>query len=476
LGRVDNQVKIRGYRIELGEIETVLSQFPSVGESVVVAREDRQSDKRLVAYVVLNQHPGTLGELRSYLEHKLPSYMLPSAIVQLEKLPLTPNGKTDRKALPLPDKTRLQLEAAYLAPSDETESMLAEIWKNVLGVNRAGTRDNFFELGGNSLLAARMFSETKRVFGKNLPLASLFQEATIEHVAALIRASEGNESTDWSSLVAIQAGGSKRPFFFIHGVGGNVLGFRGLAQLLGPDQPFYGLQAVGLNGKERPLTSVEAMAKHYVKALCRAQPEGSYLLGGLSFGGIVAFEMARQLQEQGREVACVALLDASAHLCGGNRKRRIQMHLGNLLSLSLSERLGYLRRMAKTGKRRIKSRIWKVGYELYRYKQDQLPKTLQNVKEINYQAAREYAIGPYPGRVALFRASDRPLLNRDDDLLGWDQFTAGVDLYRVPGDHLSMINEPHVRQLAEQLKLCFSRALQPDAALEAGQEEVTTVK
>lgn len=468
LGRVDKQIKIRGLRIELGEIEAVISENPAVRENVVIAIEDEPGDKRLVAYVVLNQVPRTrAGELRGNLERKLPAYMVPSAFVELDRLPLTPNGKVDRKALPRPERTELQ-RARFVAPRDEIESRLAQLWERVLGTAPVGVLDNFFELGGNSLVAARMFSETTRLFGKNLPLATLFREGTIEHLAGLLRDNVDDELKGrWSSLVSIQPGGSKHPFFCVHGVGGNVLTYRALAQYLGPDQPLYGLQSAGLDGKQTPHTTVEAMAAHYVEAICDLHPEGPYFLGGLSFGGIVAFEMARQLQKRGRKVACVALLDSPTEICGNGYKLRqkIAVHLDNLLRLSFKARFKYLSQIAKTGKRKIKSRIWRIGYRWYEDTRDQLPPALRNTKEINYQAAREYVLQSYRGRVALFRATDRSALDREDELLGWDKFASEVDLYLVPGDHVNMVNEPNVRVLAEKLNQCLDRAAPPRSAV-----------
>lgn len=461
LGRMDNQVKIRGLRIELGEIESVISQSPAVRENVVIVREDQPGDKRLVAYVVLNElSTARISELRTSLEQKVPAYMVPSAFVELDRLPLTPNGKVDRKALPPPDRTELQ-RARFVAPRDEIESKLAKLWERVLDTAPVGVTDSFFDLGGNSLLAARMFGETTRLFGKNLPLATLFREGTIEHLASLVRHKEDDELKGrWSSLVSIQPGGSKRPLFCVHGVGGNVLTYRTLAQYLGSDQPLYGLQSAGLDGKQTHHTTVEEMAAHYIEAIRDLQPEGPYFLGGLSFGGIVAFEMARQLQRRGRKVACVALLDSPTDICSTGYKlaQRIQAHFDNLLRLSFGARFKYLSQIARTGKRKLKSRIWRIGYRWYEDTQNRLPPALRNTKEINYHAAREYVLKSYPGRVALFRASDRTSLDREDELLGWDKFAAEVDLYCVPGDHVSMVNEPNVRVLAERLKECLDNA------------------
>ncbi|HYN80431.1 MAG TPA: AMP-binding protein, partial [Gemmatimonadaceae bacterium] len=283
LGRIDQQVKIRGFRIELGEIEVALLQHPAIEQVVVVAREDEPGDKRLVAYVVAQEGPAPtvseiisrmkgkvpqhlmadadvqkaplpdVSELRGFLKEKLPEYMVPSAFVMLHELPLTPNGKVDRRALPVPDQERPELERAFLAPRDTLELQLTKMWEKVLGVEPIGVKDNFFDLGGHSLLAVRLFAQIEKSFGRNLPLATLFQAPTIEQLADILR--QQGWTSRWSSLVPIQPGGSKPPFYCMHAGGGQVFFYRDLAHRLGPDQPFYGLQIRTLNGVQMPHTT-----------------------------------------------------------------------------------------------------------------------------------------------------------------------------------------------------------------------------
>jgi amino acid adenylation domain-containing protein len=217
VGRIDNQVKIRGFRIELGEIEAVLRQNPAVQDAVVIDQEYDLNDKRLVAYVVPSQEQVLpTSELRGYLKQKLPDHMVPSAFVWLEALPLTPNGKVDRRALPMPDRTR-SLEETFAPPLTPFEEELAGIWSEVLRLDSVGIHDNFFELGGHSLLAVRVLAQIEKTFGKNLPLATLFQSPTIEQLANILR--QKGWSAPCESLVVIQPGGSKRPLFFIHVLG-----------------------------------------------------------------------------------------------------------------------------------------------------------------------------------------------------------------------------------------------------------------
>jgi acyl carrier protein len=184
LGRIDHQVKIRGYRIELGEIETVLSEHRSVGESVVVAREDEAGDKRLVAYVIAGENGGPgISELHEYLKGKLPDYMIPSAFVMMDELPLTPNGKVDRRALPGPERSRDEVEGEYQAARTPVEEMMVVIWAGILGIEQVGIHDNFFKLGGHSLIATRIVSRIRDAFGVELPLRTVFESPTVAGLA-----------------------------------------------------------------------------------------------------------------------------------------------------------------------------------------------------------------------------------------------------------------------------------------------------
>jgi aspartate racemase len=248
-------------------------------------------------------------QLRHSLSQQLPDYMVPSAFVTLEALPLTPQGKLDRGALPDPDFGRPRRDDNFAAPQDEMARQLTEIWEKVFGIQPIGVRDNFFDLGGHSLLAVRLFKQIEKTLGKSLPLATLFQAPTIEQLADVLRRQAWSAS--WSSLVPIQTQGSLRPFYLISGGGGNVLTHSTLAPYLGTDFPFYGLQSLGLDGKQEPLTRLEEIAARFIKEIRAFQPEGPYFLGGFSFGGKVAFEMAQQLHAQDQKVGLLAMLDAT---------------------------------------------------------------------------------------------------------------------------------------------------------------------
>ena len=231
--------------------------------------------------------------------------MVPSAFVVLESLPLTANGKLDRRALPLP--VALRTERGSVPPRDALETQLVAIWEKALELQPISITDNFFDLGGHSLMVARIFAEIERTLGKRLPLATLLQMPTVETLASRVR--QATRSEDDGPLVAIQSEGTRPPFFGIHGRDGNVLLYRKFSQLLGKDQPFYGLQSQGLDGKPIARTSVETMVAYYLEGMRKVQPQGPYLLGGYSFGGLAAYEIARHLRAAGEEVALLVLFD-----------------------------------------------------------------------------------------------------------------------------------------------------------------------
>ena len=469
IGRVDHQVKLRGFRIELGEIEAVLGQHPAVAETVVMVREDVPGNKRLVAYVVVNQTSvPTVSQLHQFLKQKLPEYMIPSAIVKLEALPLTPNGKVDRRALLATDTARPELQSAFVAPRDTLELQLAQIWEDVLNIRPIGVTDNFFTLGGHSLLAVRLIALLQQQFGQNLPLATLFLAPTIEHLASTLR--QPTDQRQWSPLVKIQSGGSKRPFFCVPGAGGNVIYFYHLARHLGSDQPFYGLQARGLDGEQMPHTQVEDMAAYYIEALQTVQPQGPYLLGGHSFGSKVAFEMALQLLHQGQEVALLAILDTPAPL-----------PTNKPVEVEHDDDARYLTELAMTIEQLVGKKL-SVSYEHLQplAPNEQLNYILERLKTANvfppeaklsqlrglvqvFKANHQTHYVPhevYPNQITVFPASEQFW---DDPAMGWDQVSSEpVETYSVPGDHNTMLAEPHVRVLAEKLRACLDKAQADD--------------
>ncbi len=310
IGRTDHQVKLRGFRIELGEIESALAAQPGIAQAVVTMREDHPGDRRLVAYVVWTSADAfDEAALSAELGRRLPAYMVPSVIVALNEFPLTPNGKLDRKALPVPGH-RVSNVAA-VAPRNSREAQLLALCHEVLGTDAFGVTDNFFDVGFESIMAARLFTRIERTFGVELPLATVFQAPTVAGLAQLLGDTSALvRGAEWSALVPIAGSGTAPAFFAVHGGAGTSLLYQPLARLMGDQRPFYGIQAVGLYGRESPQTSVEDMASRYIAEMKSVQSSGPYALGGYCFGGLVAYEMATQLLAHGDEIALVAMFNA----------------------------------------------------------------------------------------------------------------------------------------------------------------------
>ncbi|MCX7570500.1 amino acid adenylation domain-containing protein, partial [Tumebacillus sp. DT12] len=465
LGRADHQVKIRGFRIELGEIENVLLQHPQVKESVVIAREAAAGDVRLVAYITAREEVLTevldAADLQAHLRGQLPDYMIPSAFVALDALPLTPNGKVDRGALPEPAELREAGAGEYVAPRDELESELTQIWEEVLRVRPVGIRDNFFAIGGHSLLAVRLIAKVRERYACDLPLATLFQHGTVEELSRLIQADSQTGSA--SSLVRITRGlPGRTPLFFVHPVGGNVLAYSELARALGQEQPFYGLQAYGLNDDSEPLADMSDMAASYLREIREVQPEGPYLLGGWSLGGVVAYEMARQLREAGQEVAMLALLDSRAPIADFKDESLTEER--EVLALLVDEIAGQFALDTSDLTSRLdtmdRADVWAALLTLAKASGSLPPgidathlERLYRVYRGNLLADYHYQAQPLAQPTVLFRAADEDSpYHRHDAANGWSALvTADLTVREVPGRHSSMLQTPHVGTLADTL-------------------------
>lgn len=342
-------------------------------------------------------------------------------------------------------------EREFTPAQTPTEAMLAQVWSEVLGVERVGVHDNFFHLGGYSLAALRLFEQIKQRTGKELPLATLFQAPTVVQLAGIL--DREGWRPPWSSLVPIQPHGSRPPFFCVHAHGGNVVGFYDLARHLGADQPFYGLQAEGLDGRQPDYHGIEAIAARYLEQIRQVQPSGPYYLGGHCFGGLVAFEMALQLRARGEAVAFLAIIDVEAptERRGPAVLNALAWHLENLGALDARGKLRYVSRRARSKLRRIVARVFR------RARGERLPPALQEVERRHNLAAQAYHPQVYPGAVILFRTSlDRAAYAPD---YGWGKWAAGgVEVHPVPGDVLTVLTEPHVRLLARELGEALQRA------------------
>jgi len=269
----------------------------------VRAFADASGESRLVAFVV----PKTVGEdrgleLNRFLAQQLPAYMVPSQCIVMPSLPMTSNGKIDRSRLQLPPETK----RAVSGPTDELERMLLDVWRDLLGISNIDIHDDFFELGGHSLLAAMLAAEIQKKTGRIVPLATLFRAPTIASLADLLR---WNDEPEFSHLVALRANGSGRPLYIVHGMFGNVMQLRELAERLDTDRPIYGVQARGADLRLQPHTTTADMAAAYASAIREVQPSGPYALAGYSFGGLIAYEMA-----SGSSITCSSAFRVSSRV------------------------------------------------------------------------------------------------------------------------------------------------------------------
>ncbi|MTJ47693.1 non-ribosomal peptide synthetase/type I polyketide synthase [Dolichospermum sp. UHCC 0259] len=346
---------------------------------------------------------------------------------------------------------------------EQIEQTLLKIWQKVLGINNITIDDNFFELGGDSLLALYLLTAIEQSLGKRLTLATLFVANTIKQLAVLLRVEE--KSDDYSCIVPIQPNGNKPPLFVIHAIWGNILFYRELVSYLPPDQPVYGLQAKGLDGKEEPINSMVEMAANYIQEIRRLQPHGPYFIAGHSFGGAVAFEIAQQIHAQGEKVAIVAILDMEAprihdtNSLSVSTSDLILSKLNHFLTLKPIDQLNYVLSRMQFHLTVGKASIF---YKLYlRYITRSLPslRTL-NVATANSQALRSYVPSSvYPGKLTLFKATDsQPEHFVQDRECGWDQITHQVEIYEVPGTHTTVMQEPNVKVMAEKLIICLQKA------------------
>ncbi|MFC2106156.1 amino acid adenylation domain-containing protein, partial [Candidatus Bipolaricaulota bacterium] len=447
LGRSDSQVKIRGHRIELREIELTVESHPQVTACHVTTCTLAEGDVRLAAYVArTGDQPGDEVALRKHLQHQLPSFMLPSAFVFLDDLPLLPTGKIDQRALPQPNWERAGLADRVVPPASKTEKKLAEIWKEVLKLERAGIHDSFFELGGHSLLAVRVISQIKNSLGVSVSVAQFFERPTVAELAALIESQQ--QAGGRPFLLHVKTDGTKRPFFCM----ADSEYMYAMADALGSDQPFYGLRIPGLGQDETPLSTIETMASYCVEAIKTIDSEGPYLIGGHCFGATVALEVSQQMSRDGKRVDVLALL-APDNLTGSKRRvirfwlhrlrhnierRRILEALGNRWR-SFRHRLALLwdREQYNKSKRYFEARM---------------------------KARTQYHLSPYAGRILYVWSSEAeapPSAYRNcvSGSQSWLEVSnGGMRRVVIEGTHTGIFREPGLSQLVEQLKSEFAAA------------------
>lgn len=518
LGRMDYQVKIRGCRVELGEIEAAIVLHDAVRDAVVCEWGKPDETTRLIAYVVTRPEAAIqVRELRDVLRNKLPEYMIPSIFLQLDALPLSANGKLDRSMLPAPTADPCPSTRPTTSPESDIEKRLAAIWCKLLHLESAGMEDDFFESGGHSLLTVELVQAIKKEFGVDLPLQRVFEAPTLSEIAQHISELSNNGADDAryhayhpSSLVPIQPSGSKTPLFLAAPAGGVVFVYYNLLPLLDPDQPLYGLQDPVLCEPGYSCKNISDLAARYISEMRSVQPMGPYMVGGWSFGGVVAYEIACQLRDSGEEVSLVALIDVIADGRHWKHGQRMFDRIKDLfwtpvwiagqsvpyvcdgLYLYLS---GFLRRRDRNQANQLtfRDRVHKVWGNVARewlvkkatvsqvapddsrlamLQQPDARKAFRNVWA-NMRMYEAFRPRPYSGTVTLFQAGDYGVDGRpvDDPVLGWDRFAEKVELHRLDGNHVNLMTNPYIRNFATALERAIAQAQNNETSkYESGRE------
>ncbi len=446
MGRKDTQVKIGGYRIELGEIEAILGAHDEISQCAVTVHTEN-NQKQLIAYYVPNKNAAiTQADLNSYMRGQLPSYMVPSVFIPLENLPLTDNGKVDRKALPEPQI--LPTAQKSTQPRDQIEFQLQRNWKDLLNIECIDIHEDFFKLGGHSLLAVRLISQIKKCFGISFPVAWVFIQNTIEKQANIIRYQK--EKVAYEPILAFNTKGSKKPLIFVHPGHGGAESYVEFSNLLSADQPFYAVESHDLYSPEPFIESIEALAAKYIDHIKAVQSKGPYHLGGWSFGGLIAFEMAQQLTRQGDKVEAVYLLDTFLL----NKEEKKQQLVINKIIKEIMKKNTFYNQLPPEYRKRV-----------------------EQASSIQAKSMASYEAHPYPGRIVLFKAKKiwtfseikqtekvkdfRKYMDKafSKEKNGWEPYVTYLETIKVEGDHQSIMK-------GESLKI-IARIIEEDMKKEA---------
>ena len=459
-GRADDQIKIRGFRIELGEIENHVAKVRGVARCVALMRQDNRAGKSLIAYV-LPEHGQSIdvGTLRTELHKQLPSYMIPSLFVPVESIPLTQNGKVDKRSLLALAASASSREEGSVGPRSDIEDRVVEIWQDVFGKESIGVHDNFFDLGGHSLMAVRMFSQIDKRFGIKPPLALLFQHGTVAQLSKCLEGYLGKN--DFASIVPLQKEGTGNPLILLPSLGGELLHHKALLERFGNAFPVIGLQANLDSTDLAHLGSIENTARRYIEVLRAYQARGPYRLGGFSYGGFLAFEIARQLLESGETVDYLAVIDTGPYESGDGRRirsklsrlKRVITNFPRWLNQEIRHTpwkiiLGSVQRKLRYGARWIKTGgNTEIRFEDV-FDSPRIATQDSSAMRMAFDSVQAYTPRPYSGELQLFRARTRPLLSGSTVDLGWSQFVDSVVVHNLPGNHETLFQSPSVDLLA----------------------------
>ncbi|HEV2678966.1 MAG TPA: amino acid adenylation domain-containing protein, partial [Rhodanobacter sp.] len=458
LGRTDHQVKIRGLRIELGEIEVALAQL-GFAQNVVIAREDRAEQKQLVAYVVAASLD--VNALRTQLAQRLPDYMLPAAFVALEALPLNPNGKLDRKALPAPDFT----PTTQRAPRTPEESVLAELFAEVLGLEHVGINDNFFELGGHSLLAIRLVARIRQTMQNDMPIQALFEAPTVATLAARF-----TDPDHRPSLLPLRASGTQSPLFCVPPGGNLAWTYAGLISHIDADCPIYGLHAPDLQHADGQELMLDEVIDRHIADIRKMQPNGPYRLMGWSLGGLIAHMIATRLQQADEEVSLLAMIDAYPR---GTDLSKVQPDAAQQAEL---QRLGHIvfkeilfnfgvasvsESHAESDPLHVLETLHVEG-QLSDSDKQTITRMLQSFRH-GESLARAFKPGIFHGDVMFFRATEVIEALQTPPISVWSPYIEGrLDIHDIPTNHFNMLN----KEFRASIGRVLSQKLNSHASLE----------
>lgn len=472
ISRLDHQVKVRGFRIELAEVEAALLAHANVQDAVAVVRIPPGQDAALLAAYIIAREPDIdVRALKRALNLQLPQYMIPSVITVLAEFPLTPNGKIDRNALPEP-QYRQAHNSQYVPARDLIEHQLVQIWETVLDTRPISVTDNFFDLGGHSLLAMKLMVQVQQTFRQAPPLSVLFQAPSVETFANIIRLHSGASNRSSNPVLCIKPGAADAtPLILVHPVGGSVFCYHELANLMPSHQPVFGLQ-LPLDEKGNPMIAdVSEMGARYAVALREQFGNQPIAIGGWSLGGIIAFDIALRLENQGQPPQDLFIIDSAAPYM----KEQIdelheiavmiilakelgvlveQIFLPRLINVTVDEGLAYVLELCL-----------EHGLLPDTFRIDDLRDRFQLIKS-NQAAQKAYVCPqqPYHGRTTILRAQGQPAERPDKIFLGWRAHATDCTAHEIAGDHFTLIRPPFVQSLADQLKALLPAGNPPAAS------------
>jgi thioesterase domain-containing protein/acyl carrier protein len=454
-----------GEKVDPSEVDDALMTHPDIADAVTFPVPHATLGQEVAAAVV-PEKGATLSDetVARYLGDRLAAFKVPQLILLVDEIPKGPTGTIERQSLAAAfglaaPSSAAGSESADDRPATPLEAELQRIWADVLRLDHVGLDEDFFMLGGDSLQAVELFLRVEKELGRCLPRSTLFRDGTVALMAKQIE--EGAPS---SCLVPIQPLGNRPPFFCVHDGLGQVLSYRDLSLLLGDGQPFYGIQARGIDGEEEPFVRIEDMAEHYVREIRKVQPEGPYYIGGHSFGGRVAYVMAQQLQAAGEHVAFLGLLDTYSF----HGRRRVETgdwfarHLERIRALPAGRWPAYVgRRAYNIGEAvylRLRLKGYSAAWHFYNSRGKPLPRFLCRVDIANDMIRRAYRAQSYDGDATLFKC-ERSARTPADAHDGWNKLVRGrLDFRPIPGTHHEIVNQPYVPTLATELADALAKA------------------